>query len=455
VLTLFNRRAINKRNKHEKKAMKYTPLNAQIFTTNRKRFIQQMQPGSIAIFTSNYEYLWNGDATYKFKQNADFFWLTGIDQEDSFLVLFPDCPVPAYRETLFLKETNAHIAVWDGHKYTKEEATASSGIASVLWNTDFLEKLRPIINMADRIYLSLNENDRFRYQSPYRALDMAKEIQQLFPLHQYERAAPILQRLRSIKQDLELEVMKHAVGISKKGFERLLNFVKPGVAEHEVEAELTHEFLWNRANGHSFAPIVASGPSACVLHYVENNKLCLDGHLLLVDCGVDYANYASDMTRVIPVNGKFNPRQKAVYNAVLHVMKEARKLLVPGTLLMEYHKEVGYLMEEQLVNLGLLTLDEIKQQNPDAPAYKRYFMHGTSHFLGIDVHDVGMRYEPMQAGMTFSCEPGIYIPEEGIGIRIENEILVTNHGPIDLMDEAQMPIEVEEIEAIMAQNSKK
>jgi Xaa-Pro aminopeptidase len=276
------------------------------------------------------------------------------------------------------------------------------------------------------------------------------EVKARFPLHHFERSSTHLQRLRSVKSQLEVDLTRKAISISKKGFERLLNFTKPGVWEYEVEAELIHEYLSNRASGHSFHPIVASGPSACVLHYVENNRQCKDGDLLLVDCGVDYANYASDMTRVIPVNGKFTQRQKNVYNAVLRVMREASKLLVPGTMLMDYHKIVGKeLMEKELVDLGLLTMDDIKKEDPNWPAYKKYFMHGTSHFLGIDVHDVGMRYEPMQVGNLFTCEPGIYIKEEGIGIRIENNLLLTNTSPIDLMDEIGMPIEVEEIESVM------
>ena len=274
-----------------------------------------------------------------------------------------------------------------------------------------------------------------------------------FPLHTYHRAAPILQRLRSVKSDIEMALIRHAISISKKGFERIMAFAKPGVMEYEVEAELIHQYISNAATGHSFHPIVASGPSACVLHYIDNNKVCNDGDLLLVDCGVDYGNYASDMTRVIPVNGKFSPRQKDVYNAVLRVMRAATKLLVPGTQLMEYHKVVGKeLMEKELVDLGLISMDEIKNEDPAWPAYKKYFMHGTSHFLGIDVHDVGMRYEPMQANHLFTCEPGIYIPEEGIGIRIENNILLSNNGPIDLMDEIGMPIEVEEIEQAMSRS---
>lgn len=408
-----------------------------------------MKPGSIAIFHSNYEYVWNGDAVYDFKQNSDIFWLSGIDQEDSILVLFPDCPIEEFRETLFLKQTNEHIAVWEGHKYTKTEAFETSGIASVFWNHEFNDKIRPVINMAEYIYLTLNENDRYTYRSPYKALDFAKELKEIYPLHKYERAAPILQRLRSIKSEQELELTRRAISISKKGFERILKFVKPGVMEYEIEAELIHEYIRNRANGHSFHPIVASGESACVLHYVENNRPCKDGDVLLVDCGVDYANYASDMTRVMPVNGKFTPRQKEVYNAVLRVMREARKLLVPGTYLMEYHQVVGEIMEKELVDLGVLSMHDIQTQDPNWPAYKKYFMHGTSHFMGVDVHDVGMRYEPMQAGMVFTCEPGIYIQEESIGIRLENDILLTNNGPHDLMDEVSMPLEAEEIEEIM------
>ncbi len=430
--------------------MKYQPINQQLFIDNRKRFTTQMKPNSIAIFRSNYEFVRNGDASLDFKQNSDLFWLSGIDQEDSILVLYPDSPEEAYKECLFLKQTNDSIAIWEGHKYTKTEATATSGINSIFWNDVFDSSIRAKINYAENIYLTLNENDRYAYKSPSSDLDFAKQIQEQYPLHTFYRAAPILQRLRSEKSAIELELTKHAIGISKMGFERLLRFVKPGVMEYEIEAELIHEYIRNAANGHSFHPIVASGASACVLHYVENNRPCKDGDLVLVDCGVDYANYASDMTRVIPVNGKFSQRQKDVYNAVLRVMRSATKLLVPGTLLMDYHKVVGKeLMEKELVDLGLLTMDEIKKEDPEWPAYKKYFMHGTSHFLGIDVHDVGMRYEPMKANHLFTCEPGIYIQEEGIGIRIENNILITANGNVDLMDAIKMPIEVEEIEAIM------
>lgn len=430
--------------------MKYERIDSGLFVKNRARFVGQMKAGSIALFNSNYEYVWNGDASHSFKQNSDLFWLSGIDQEDSILVMFPDCPVAEFREVLFLKQTNEHIAVWEGHKYTKEEARETSGVKTIFWNHEFKEKMRSIINMAGTIYLNLNENDRFSYKSPYKDMDFAREMRNEFPLHQYERASPLLQRLRSIKSDIELDLMRKAIGISKKGFERILSFVKPGVMEYEIEAELIHEYIRNRATGHSFHPIVASGPSACVLHYVENNRACKDGDLVLVDCGVDYANYSSDMTRTFPVNGRFTKRQKDVYNAVLRVMRQASKLLVPGTLLMDYHNVVcKQLMEKELVDLGLITMEDIRNEDPAWPALKKYYMHGTSHFLGIEVHDVGMRYEPMKAGMVFTCEPGIYIPEEGIGIRIENNILITEKGPVDLMDETGMPIEAEEIEAIM------
>ncbi len=429
--------------------MKYPTIDNQLFIDNRKRFVAEMQPGSIAIFHSNYQYTWNGDAFHKFKQNSDLIYLSGIDQEDSVLVLFPDCPIKEYQECLFLTETNEHIAVWEGHKYTKEEATEASGIQSVLWNDNYLDKLRSVINMADNIYLPLNENDRYPFKSPYKNLDFALELKEKFPLHNYVRAGNILQRLRSVKHPVEIEMVRTAVSISKMGWERILKFTKPGVWEQEIEAELIHEFIRNRGNGFSFDPIIASGDSACVLHYVENNKIVKDGDLILVDCGVDYGNFASDMTRCLPANGRFSDRQKDVYNATLRVMKDARDLLTPGTLLMDYHTVVGTIMEKELVDLGLLTMDDIKNQDPNWPAYKKYFMHGTSHFLGIDVHDSGMRYEPMQAGNLFTCEPGIYIPEEGIGVRIENNIIIEENGYTDLMDEINMPIEVDEIEEIM------
>lgn len=426
---------------------RYTLIDQSLFIENRKRFIAQLKSNSIAIFNSNDVIHRNGDSSYNFKQNSDMFWLTGIDQEECALVLFPDCPIEAYREVLFLKRTNEHIAVWDGHKYTKEEGTQASGIKSVFWMDEFDTLMRAAINMAENIYLNTNENDRASNTAPYKDLTFALQMQQRFPLHKYKRAAPILQRLRSVKSPAEVAYMKHAIEVSNKMFHRVLKFVKPGVKEYEIEAEVIHEFVRNGAAGHSFTPIVASGKNACTLHYVDNKDLCNDGDLILLDTGAEYGNYISDMTRCFPVNGRFTARQKQVYNAVLRVMQAAKSMLKPGVMLMEYHNQVCVVMEKELVDLKLLTLDGIKNQNPAMPAFKKYFMHGTSHFLGLDVHDVGMRYEPMQAGMMFSCEPGIYIPQEGIGIRLENEILITENGSIDLME--HIPLEAGHIEELM------
>ena len=426
---------------------RYKAIDKKLFIENRERFRKQMKPKSIAIFNSNEVMPRNGDASYDYKQNSDMYWITGIDQEDCAVVLFPDCPVEAYREALFIRRTNATIAVWEGHKYNKEEAFAASGIKNIFWMDEFETNTRAIILMAQNIYLTLNENDRNSNSFLTKDIAFVKQMKEKFPLHNYERSAPITQRLRSIKQPLEIETMKIAAGISEKMLKRVLKFTKPGVTEYEVEAEVIHEFLRNGAAGHSFTPIVASGKNACVLHYIDNAGVCGDGELLLLDTGADYANYASDMTRTFPVNGKFTARQKEVYNAVLRVMRAAIKLLKPGVMLMEYHDQVCKIMEKELLDLKLITQDDIKNQDPAWPAFKKYYMHGTSHFLGIDVHDVGMRYEPMQAGMTFSCEPGIYIPEEGLGIRLENEILITENGCIDLM--AHIPIEADEIEALM------
>jgi Xaa-Pro aminopeptidase len=426
---------------------RYTTIDKQLFIDNRNRLKAQLSANSLAIFHSNMVMPRNGDASYDFKQNSDMFWLTGIDQEECAVVIYPDCPVESFREALFIKRTNEHIAVWDGHKYTKEEATEASGIKQVYWMDEFDGLMRAVINMASTLFLNLNENDRASNTAPYKDLLFARETRERFPLHHFERVAPIMQRLRAIKHPMEIEYMKKAIELSNSMFRRVLQFVKPGVKEYEVEAEVIHEFVRHGSYGHSFTPIVASGKNACVLHYIDNADVCKDGDLLLLDSGADYGNYISDMTRVLPVNGIFTQRQKDVYNAVLRVMRAAKKLLKPGVMLMEYHKEVGLIMEKELVDLKLLTLDEIKSQNPGSPVYKKYFMHGTSHFLGLDVHDVGMRYEPMQAGMMFSCEPGIYIPAEGIGIRLENEILITDTGNIDLMQ--HIPIEAEEIEQLM------
>ena len=365
------------------------------------------------------------------------------------LVICPDCPLPQYREVLFLRKTNELIAVWEGHKYTKEEAREASGIQTVIWLDDMASVITIIMNHSSIVYLNPNENDRLSTEVPYRELRFAADLKLRYPAHTYERSGPIMAGLRSIKSDTEIKLMSEAMLITEKAFRRVLEFTKPGVMEYEIEAEIIHEFIRNRANGHAYSPIIASGKNACVLHYNDNNMECKDGDVILMDFGAEYANYAADLTRSIPVNGKFTPRQKDVYNAVLQVMKAATKMLTPGNTIEKYHVEVGKIMEEELIGLGLLNKAEVSNQNPESPLYKKYFMHGTSHFLGLDVHDIGNRYEPMKAGMVFTCEPGIYIPEEGLGIRLENDILITDKGPVDLM--ATIPLEADEIESLMAE----
>lgn len=427
--------------------MKYTALPKELYIENRKKFTANLKPHSLAIFNSNDEMPFSGDQTFRFRQNSDLLWLSGIDQELSTLVIFPDAPLPQYREILFLRKTNEKIAVWEGHKYTVEEARAQSGIQTILWNEDFQQVMTILMNHCKNVYLNLNENDRCSWYVPYRDLRFAEEWKRKYPAHEYERCGPIMAQLRSVKSKHEIDAMRIACDITRKAFERVMRFTKPGVMEYEIEAEIIHEFIRNRATGHAYNPIIASGKNACVLHYNDNNQECKDGDVILLDFGAEYANYAADLTRSIPVNGKFTKRQREVYDAVLRVKRAAMKMLLPGNYIEKYHAEVGKLMEEELLKLKLITADDIKNQNPDWPAYKKYFMHGTSHFLGLDVHDIGNRYEPMRAGMVFTCEPGIYIPEEGLGIRIENDILITENGQIDLM--ADIPIEAEEIEDIM------
>jgi len=427
--------------------MKYEPINQELFTNNRKNFVSRLKPWSIAIFHSNDEFPRNGDQAFLFKQNPDFFYLTGIDQEQSVLVLFPDCPNPLYKEVLFLRQTNEHIAVWEGHKYTKEEAKAASGIASIYWLDEFDVILHSIINYAEHVYINTNENDRYSHTVPYRDLRMYESLRSKYPLHKYERSALILRDLRVVKSPIEVALTKMACEITRDAFVRVLKFVKPGVTEYGIEAEISHEFLRQRATGHAYSPIIASGKNAIVLHYTENNQVCHDGDVILFDFAAEYANYNADMSRSIPVNGRFTKRQLDVYNAVLRVMRAATKLIVAGTVWNEYHEEVGKLMTTELISLGLLKKHEVEKQDPKMPLYKKYFMHGTSHHLGLDVHDFASRYKPFEAGNILTCEPGIYIPEEGLGIRIENDILVTSQGNADLM--ADIPVEAEEIEEIM------
>ena len=427
--------------------MKYTAPDASLFVLNRKNFAQRLKPKSIAIFNANDEQLRSGDQNFAFKQNPDLFYLSGIDQEQSILILFPDCPNPLYREVLFLRQTNEHIKVWEGHKYTKEEAKKASGLEQVFWLDEFWTVLQSIIHYAENIYLNTNENDRSVYEVPYRDLRFIQHLKELYPLHQYERSALILRDLRPIKSDIEVQLTKKACEITRDAFVRVLKFTKPGVSEYEIEAEIIHEFIRQRATGHAYNPIIASGPNANILHYNDNIQVCKAGDVILFDFGAEYANYNADMSRSIPVSGRFSPRQKEVYNAVLRVMRAATKLLVSGTIWNEYHDEVGRIMEAELIGLGLLDKQAVVKQNPAAPLYKKYFMHGTSHHLGIDVHDFASRYKAFEVGNILTCEPGIYIPEEGLGIRIENNILITKNGNIDLM--ADIPVEVEELEDIM------
>lgn len=427
--------------------MKYEQIPAELFLRNRQRFVREMKPHTIAIFNANDQMPRSGDQYYPFKQNSGLLYLSGIDQEESMLVLFPDCPREGFQELLLIKRTNEHIAIWEGHKYTKEEAREASGIQKVLFLDEAEVILHELILLAEGIYLNLNENDRFITPVESRDDRYARHLAQKYPAHQRHRAAPILKKLQMVKGPQELALIQHSIDITGKAFRRVLEFVKPGVWEYEIEAEIIHEFIRNRCTGHAYEPIIASGPSACVLHYTENNRQCLAGDVLLLDFGSEYANYAADLSRSIPVSGQFTPRQKAVYNAVLQVMREAQTLLVPGNTLDELNKEVGKIMESALIDLGLLSRAEVEKQDDNHPLYKKYFMHGVSHHLGLDVHDVCLRYEPFRAGMVFTCEPGIYIAEEQLGIRLENDILITDNGPIDLFK--NIPIEADEIESYM------
>ncbi len=427
--------------------MRYLPIDNKLFIENRERYKAHLLPKSIAFFNANDEMPRSADQNYPFHQHPDLFYLTGIDQEQTLLVIFPDAPLPKYREILFLRKTNEHIAVWEGHKYTKEEARAASGIQTIMWTEDIPSVIPMLMNHSLNVYVNLNENDRFSSEVPYKELRFSNEMKAKYPAHFFHRSGSIMAQLRAIKSDFEIQVMQRAIDITEKAFRRVLRFVKPGVMEYEIEAEITHEFIRKRATGHAYTPIIASGPNANVLHYIDNNQECKEGDVILLDFGAEYGNYAADLSRSIPVSGQFTERQRDVYNAVLRVMKQATAMLVPGNTIEKYHGEVGKIMEEELIGLGLLNREEVKKQNPDMPLYKKYFMHGTSHFLGLDVHDIGNRYEPMKAGMVFTCEPGIYIPEEGLGIRLENDILITSKEPVDLM--ANIPLEVEEIEELM------
>ena len=428
--------------------MKYQPLSSSLYIKNREKFCYKLAESSVAIFNSNDIMPTNADGTMRFRQNNDLFYLTGIDQEETILLVAPDCPNPNMREVLFLRETNEQIAIWEGHKYTKEEAEAASGIKNIQWLSNFDQIFNTVMALCDNIYLNTNEHLRAGVVVETQDARFIKECKEKFPLHNYHRSAPIMHMLRGVKEKEEINQLQIACDITEKGFRRILSFVKPGVTEYEIEAEYLHEFVRNRSNGFAYQPIIASGASACVLHYIENHKECLAGELLLMDVGAEYGNYNADMTRTIPVNGKFTERQRSVYDAVLRVQKEAAQILRIGTNIQEYHKEVGLIMQSELVGLGLIDQTDIKNQDPAWPAYKKYFMHGTSHHLGLDVHDVGTMHGMIKPGMVFTVEPGIYIQEEGLGIRLENNIVIQEEkGYFDLM--RNIPIEAEEIEDLM------
>ena len=427
--------------------MRYQPLPSHFYINNRKKLTEKLLPNSIAIFHSNDIMPTNADGTMRFRQNNDLFYLSGIDQEETILVLCPDFPNEQMREILFIRETNEHIATWEGHKYTKEEAFEASGIQNIQWTTNFENVFNSLMALSEETYLNTNEHLRADTNVETRDARFIKFCKERYPLHNYHRAAPLMHHLRAVKEPEEIDQMQIACDITEKGFRRILKFVKPGVKEYEVEAEFIHEFLMNRSKGFAYEPIIASGKNACVLHYIENNKECKDGDLLLMDVGAEYGNYNADMTRAIPVSGRFTKRQKEVYNAVLRVKSTAMEILRPGVNIQDYHKEIGKVMESELISLGLLDKTDVKNQNPGQPLYKKYFMHGTSHHLGLDVHDVGTMYKPISANMVFTIEPGIYILEEGLGIRLENNIVIQEDNHIDLMK--NIPIEADEIEELM------
>jgi Xaa-Pro aminopeptidase len=427
--------------------MRYAPLSAATYREHRARFRQHLEKGGLAIFHSNDIMPTSADGHMPFKQASDLFYLSGIDQEETILLLFPDAVDPKDREILFVRETSDLIAIWEGAKFSQKEATELSGIPTVLWTTSYEATIKRLVPQCEHLYLNSNEHLRQGNEVETREERKNKETRAQFPLHSLKRSAPIMHRIRSRKTAEEVAQIQRAIAITGKAFERVCGFVKPGVKEYEIEAEISHEFLRNGSRGHAYTPIIASGYNACVLHYITNDQVCNDGDVILMDFGCEYGGYASDLTRCVPVNGRFTKRQKDVYNAVWRVKNEATQLLRPGTLLADYHKQVGKIMESELIGLGLIDQSDVAKQDPEKPLYKKYFMHGTSHFLGLDVHDVGLWNEPIAEGMVFTVEPGIYIREEKLGIRLENNILVTRDAPIDLF--ADIPVEADAVEEMM------
>lgn len=427
--------------------MKYLPIGQELFISNRDKLKNKLKPNAIALFNSSDIMPTSADGTLPFKQDANIFYLSGIDQEESILLLAPDFPDKRFREVLFLRETNEEIAVWEGHKYTIEEAQKASGVETVKWLSEFEMIFNTVMAETEHVYLDSNEHVRNASQVQTRNDRFVEWCKSTYKLHKYERIAPHIYDLRCIKEPREIELIQHACDITEIGFRRILELTKPGVWEYELEAELSYEFLRNRATRFAYDPIIASGPNSCVLHYVDNNQQCHDRDIILFDVGAEYANYNADMTRVIPVNSRFTKRQRQVYDAVLRVKNEATALLTPGSSIPEYHEAVGQIMEKELLALGLISKTDIENQTPEWPAYKKYFMHGTSHHLGLNVHDVASIYKKFEPGMVFTVEPGIYIPEEGIGIRLEDNIAITKNGHINLMK--NIPIHADEIESLM------
>ena len=428
--------------------MKYDLISNRLFIDNRQRFMGQMRPKSIAVFNSNDIYPVGADSTLNFEQHRDIFYLSGIDQEESILVLFPDALNQNHREVLFVRETNAHIAVWEGPKLTKVMAKEVSGVQTIYWLSDFQRVFADMMSEAETVYLNTNEHYRQAVDTQTREDRFINEVKAKYPAHQMAKSFPILNELRGVKDQIEIELLQKACNITEKGFRRILNFVKPEVWEYEIEAEFIHEFIKNKSKGFAYTPIIASGKNANILHYIENNNQCRAGELLLMDVGAEYANYSSDMTRTIPVSGRFTDRQRVVYQAVLRVKDEATKMLRPGVLWHEFHREVGKVMTAELLQLGLLDKTDVANESKENPAYKKYFMHGTSHHLGLNTHDYGVLKTPMKANMVFTVEPGIYIPEEGFGVRLEDDVVLQEtDAPVNLM--ANIPIEADEIEDLM------
>ena len=431
--------------------MKYLPISPELFKKNRLKLSQQMVSNSIAIFNSNDVFSTGADSTLPFEQHRNIFYLSGVDQEESVLLIFPDAKDESQREILFVKETNDHIAIWEGAKLSKSQAIASSGIKTVYWLEEFESIFSKLMEDSTRFYYNNNEHYRQAVEMETREDRFLKMIKSSYSAHELLPVFPIMEALRGVKEPEEIALIKTACDITEKGFRRILEFVKPGIMEYEIEAEYMHEFLKNRSKGFAYTPIIGSGYNACVLHYIENNQTCIDGDLLLMDVAAEYANYSSDMTRTIPVNGRFTARQKAVYQAVLNVKNQATNLLVPGTMWDAYHVEVGKLMTSELLGLGLIDKADVQNEDPKWPAYKKYFMHGTSHHMGLDTHDFGALKSPMQANMVFTVEPGIYIPKENMGIRLEDDVVIQSKGsPLNLMK--NIPIEIDEIEALMNSN---